>query len=135
MVKDKEIRRQRVFRLLQRPGQAALDAQQGHTISMWLQAPYTAGPFTMRLLFYYSLPASVNAFIKYRLVRHIWQVQVQSCLQTEATCVISNAVNRDLGLDVSLRNVHAVPSTEVYINSMALYSKEYLLKPNNLYSK
>ncbi|KAH8371336.1 hypothetical protein KR093_006982 [Drosophila rubida] len=133
LVKDKEIRRQRVFRLLQRPGQAALDAQQGHTISMWLQAPHVAGPFTLRLLFYYALPASVNTHIKYRLVRHIWQVQVQSCLQSDATCVVSNAVNRELGLDVSLRNVHAAQSTEVYINALSLYSKEYALKPNNLY--
>ncbi|XP_064545470.1 trafficking protein particle complex subunit 8 [Drosophila montana] len=133
LVKDKEIRRQRVFRLLQRPGQAALDAQQGHTISMWLQAPHTAGAFTLRLLFYYALPAAANAHIKYRLVRHIWQVQVQSCLQAEATCVVSNAVTRELGLDVSLKNVHAAQSTEVYINSLSLYSREYSLKPRNLY--
>ncbi|EDV97571.1 trafficking protein particle complex subunit 8 [Drosophila grimshawi] len=133
LVKDKEIRRQRVFRLLQRQGHAALDAQQGHTISMWLQAPHTAGPFTLRLLFYYALPSAVNAQIKYRLVRHIWHVQVQSCLQAEATCVVSNAVSRELGLDVSLRNVNAAQLTEVYINSMSLYSKEYSLKRNNLY--
>ncbi|KAL7734413.1 hypothetical protein ACLKA6_010743 [Drosophila palustris] len=133
LVKDKEIRRQRVYRLLQRPGQAALDAQQGHTISMWLQAPHVAGTFTLRLLFYYALPTAVNGHIKYRLVRHIWQVQVQSCLQAEATCVVSNAVSRELGLDVSLRNVHASQSTEVYINALSLYSKDYSLKPNNLY--
>ncbi|XP_023179165.2 trafficking protein particle complex subunit 8 [Drosophila hydei] len=133
LVKDKEIRRQRVFRLLQRTGQAALEAQQGHTISMWLQAPQTAGSFTLRLLFYYALPSSVNAHIKYRLVRHIWQVQVQSCLQAEATCVISNAVNRELGLDVSLKNVNATQSTEVYINSLSLYSRDFSLKPQNLY--
>lgn len=135
LVKDKEIRRQRVFRLLQRTGQAALEAQQGHTISMWLQAPQTPGSFTLRLLFYYALPAAVNAHIKYRLVRHIWQVQVQSCLQAEATCVVSNAVNRELGLDVSLKNVNAAQSTEVYINSLSLYSRDYSLKPHNLYSK
>lgn len=133
LVKDKEIRRQRVFRLLQRPGQAALDAQQGHTIAMWLQAPHVAGTFTLRLLFYYALPAANNAHIKYRLVRHIWQVEVQSCLQADATCVVSNAVSRELGLDVSLRNVHAAQSTEVYINTLSLYSKDYSLKPNNLY--
>jgi len=62
-------------------------------------------------------------------------LQVQSCLQADATCVVSNAVSRELGLDVSLRNVHAAQSTEMYINSLSLYSKEYSLKPNNLYSK
>ncbi|ALC44776.1 l-3-76BDm [Drosophila busckii] len=130
LVKDKEIRRQRVFRLLQR--QPALDAQEGQTISMWIQAPHTAGPFTLRLLFYYALPAAANAHIKYRLVRHIWHVQVQSCLQADASCVISNAVSRELGLDVNLRNVHAASPTEVYINALSLYSKEYKVNAQKL---
>ncbi|XP_017127642.1 trafficking protein particle complex subunit 8 [Drosophila elegans] len=133
LVKDKEIRGQRVFRLLQRPGQAALDAQQVHTISMWLQAPHQAGPFTLRLLFYYSLPGGANSSVKYRLVRHIWQLQVESCLQADSTCVVSNAVTNELGLDVNVRNQHAMDGTEVYINSISLYSKEFDLNPDKLY--
>ncbi|XP_017034499.1 trafficking protein particle complex subunit 8 [Drosophila kikkawai] len=133
LVKDKEIRGQRVFGLLQRPGQAALDAQQGHTISMWLQAPHQAGPFTLRLLFYYSLPAGGSAPIKYRLVRHIWQLQVESCLQAQATCVVSNAVTNELGLDVTVRNQHSTEQAEVYINTISLYSKEFNLSPDRLF--
>jgi len=135
LVKDKEIRGQRVFRLLQRPGLAALDAQQAQTISMWLQAPHQAGPFTLRLLFYYSLPAGANSHIKYRLVRHIWQLQVESCLQVDATCVVSNAVTNELGLDMNVKNQHASEGTEVYVNSISLYSKEFNLNPDKLYSK
>ncbi|SPP76613.1 trafficking protein particle complex subunit 8 [Drosophila guanche] len=133
LVKDKEIRGQRVFRLLQRPGQAALEAQQGHTISMWLQAPHQDGPFTLRLLFYYSLPVGANSPIKYRLVRHIWHLQVESCLQAGSTCFVSNAVTNELGLELNLRNQHAAQATEVYINTLSLYSKEYDVNPEKLY--
>ncbi|XP_017042382.1 trafficking protein particle complex subunit 8 [Drosophila ficusphila] len=133
LVKDKEIRGQRVYKLLQRPGQAALDAQQVQTISMWLQAPHQAGPFTLRLLFYYSIPVGTNAHLRYRLVRHIWQLEVESCLQAESTCVVSNAVTNELGLDVNVRNQHAVDGTEVYINSISLYSKEFDLNPHKLH--
>ncbi|XP_017072422.1 trafficking protein particle complex subunit 8 [Drosophila eugracilis] len=133
LVKDKEIRGQRVYRLLNHPGQAALDAQQVQTISMWVQAPHQAGPFTLRLLFYYSLPSASNSPIKYRLVRHIWQLQVESCLQADSTCVVSNAVTNELGLDVNVRNQHAVEDTEVYVNSISLYSKEFNLNPDKLY--
>ncbi|EDV40855.1 uncharacterized protein Dana_GF10721 [Drosophila ananassae] len=133
LVKDKEIRGQRVFRLLQRPSQAALEAQQGQTITMWLQAPHEAGAFTLRLLFYYSLPAAANAPIKYRLVRHIWELQVESCLQADSTCVVSNGATNELGLDVNVRNQHAVEGTEVYINTLSLYSKEFNLNPDKLF--
>ncbi|KAH8367739.1 hypothetical protein KR084_002176 [Drosophila pseudotakahashii] len=133
LVKDKEIRGQRVYRLLQRPGRAALDAQQVQTISLWLQAPHQAGPFTLRLLFYYSLPAGANSHIKYRLVRHIWQLQVESCIQADSTCVISNVVTNELGLDVNVRNQHTGDGTEVYVNSIALYSKEFNLNLEKLY--
>lgn len=135
LVKDKEIRGQRVYRLLNRPGLAALDAQQVQTISLWVQAPHQAGPFTLRLLFYYSLPTVANSPIKYRLVRHIWQLQVESCLQADSTCVVSNAVTNELGLDVNVRNQHAVEGTEVYINSISLYSTEFKLNPDRLHSK
>ncbi|XP_002095589.2 trafficking protein particle complex subunit 8 [Drosophila yakuba] len=133
LVKDKEIRGQRVYRLLNRPGLAALDAQQVQTISLWVQAPHQAGLFTLRLLFYYSLPTIANSPIKYRLVRHIWQLQVESCLQADSTCVVSNAVTNELGLDVNVRNQHSVDGTEVYINSISLYSKEFKLNPDKLF--
>ncbi|KAH8242084.1 hypothetical protein KR026_000812 [Drosophila bipectinata] len=133
LVKDKEIRGQRVFRLLQRSGQAALDAQQGQTITMWIQAPHEAGAFTLRLLFYYSLPATANSPIKYRLVRHIWELQVESCILADSTCVVSNAVTNELGVDVNVRNQHAAEGTEVYMNSLSLYSKDFNLNPDILF--
>ncbi|XP_068148703.1 LOW QUALITY PROTEIN: trafficking protein particle complex subunit 8 [Drosophila tropicalis] len=128
LVKDKEIRGQHVFSL------PPLEAQQAQTVPMWLQAPHKTGNFQLRLLFYYSVPG--GAAIKYRLVRHIWQLQVESCVEAEATCIISNVTNGELGLDIKLKNVNNEQknvSTEVYINTLSLYSKEYKLNPDKLF--
>jgi len=49
--------------------------------------------------------------------------------------VVSNAVTNELGLDMNVKNQHASEGTEVYVNSISLYSKEFNLNPDKLYSK
>lgn len=139
LVKDKEIRRQHVFRLLKNnsSNNVALKAQEATTVTAWLQAPFDKGDYTLRLLFYYALP-STESSLKYRLVRHNWQFNIHKCLHSEVTCVLSNSVTGELGLNVDVRNdnkLHHPLMSELYINSLALYCDQFKLNKDKLYRK
>lgn len=139
LVKDKEIRRQHVFRLLKNKSSdnIALKAQEATTVTAWIQAPYNKGEYTLRLLFYYAL-SSAESSLKYRLVRHNWKFNIHECLHSEVTCVLSNSVTGELGLNVDVRNenkLHHPLMSELYINSLALYCDQFQLNKDKFYCK
>ncbi|XP_036342212.1 trafficking protein particle complex subunit 8-like [Rhagoletis pomonella] len=134
--KDREIRRQRVFRLLKHENSVSLKPQACATIPMHIQAPYEKGEFTLRLLFIYILPDGTSATIKYRLVRHNWKFQVHECLHSAVTCVISNTLSGELGLDVAIKNesnAKIFTKSDMYINSLGIYSADHNINRNKLY--
>uniref|UniRef100_A0A1I8NQR6 Trafficking protein particle complex subunit 8 n=1 Tax=Stomoxys calcitrans TaxID=35570 RepID=A0A1I8NQR6_STOCA len=137
LVKDKEIRQQHVSRLFKSKTDGALKAQEGSVITAWLQAPYEKGEFTLRLLFYYGFsPDGKSGNLKYRLVRHNWKFNIHECLQTEATCVLSNATTGELGMNIDIRNenkIHHAVMSELYVNSFALYCEQFQINKDKLY--
>lgn len=119
--------------MLKNEAASALKAQECSNVNMWLQAPYETGDFTLRLLFYYGIQSATT---KYRLVRHTWKFKVHAALSTEMTCVISNAITNELGLNVTLKNESQTAAiSEIYINSLSLYSEEHKLNVDVLYCK
>ncbi|XP_005180658.1 trafficking protein particle complex subunit 8 [Musca domestica] len=140
LVKDKEIRQQHVFRLFRNKSTSALKAQDTTTLTLWLQAPFENGEFTLRLLFYYALPSETTSAsggnLKYRLVRHKWQFNIHECLHAEAACVLSNSSNGELGINLEVRNenkMHHPLMAEIYVNSLALYCEKFQLNKDKLY--
>lgn len=140
LVKDKEIRQQHVFRLFRNKSTPALKAQDTTTLTLWLQAPFENGEFTLRLLFYYALPSETTSAtggnLKYRLVRHKWQFNIHECLHAEAACVLSNSSNGELGINLEVRNenkMHHPLMAEIYVNSLALYCEKFQLNKDKLY--
>lgn len=118
-------------------GKEALQAQESTTITAWLQAPFDKGEHILRLLFYYAIPA-IDSNLKYRLVRHNWKFNIHECLHTQVSCVLSNAVNCELGLNVEVRNenkLHHPLMSELYINSLALYCDKFQLNKDKFYCK
>ncbi|XP_037938584.1 trafficking protein particle complex subunit 8 [Teleopsis dalmanni] len=136
LVKDKEIRRQHVFRMLKPTDGVALKAQESTIIPMRIQAPFEKGEFTLRLLFYYGLSTSTTGGMKYRIVRHTWKFNVHECLRTDIACVVANNVSGELGLNVNVKNeneMHHPVMAEVYIDSLALYCENFMLNPEKFY--
>nr|XP_014088536.1 trafficking protein particle complex subunit 8 [Bactrocera oleae] len=134
--KDRELRRQRVFRLLKNENSVSLKPQECTTVPMHIQAPYQKGDFTLRLLFFYSLPDGTSGSIKYRLVRHNWQFHVHDCLHAAVTCVISNTLSGELGLDVAVKNESSAKSfaaSDMYISSIGVYSADHNMNSNKLF--
>lgn len=137
--KDKELRNQHVFKILKVSDgdNTPLRPQEKKTIDMWIQAPYAKGEFNLKLLFYSSLPKDFP-FVKHRLVRHEWSFTVHECLQTEMNCVISNSSTMDLGLDLKLKNlnqIHHPYMTEIYVNSIELFSSNYKINSDKIICK
>lgn len=138
-MKDKEIRRQHVFRLLKNrsAGNIALKAQEATTVTAWLQAPFDNREHSLRLLFYYALPSS-DSSLKYRLVRHNWKFNIHESLHAEVSCVVCNDVTGELGLNIEIRNenkLHHPLMSELYINSLALYCDQFKLNKDKFYCK
>lgn len=127
-----------MFRLLDHENGIALKAQETTTIPMWIQAPYQSGEFNLRSLFYYGFKSDTNKMIKFRLVRHSWKFNIHKCLQMGVTCAVSNMQNRDLGLNVSIKNeneTHHPLMAEIYINYLALYCAHYKVDQNKMFGK
>lgn len=141
--KEKEIRKQRVYRLLhidtQKP--ITLVAQESTTITGWIQAPFQPGEFTLRLLIYYNVISHPQddtkqhqQLLKYRLIRHKWIFNVHECLNSEITCIITNMCNGELGLNIQLTNENKLDqglTADIYINSLALNSENFTLSKNS----
>lgn len=109
----------------------ALRPQQTKTVTIYLQAPLQKGQCDIKLLIYYSpISGDGNPKIKYRLVRHIWHLNVNESLSVGVNCNIGNMQTSQLGLDVSICNlnqVHHSLMTEIVPNHLTLYCPVYQL--------
>lgn len=137
--RDREIRKQHAFKLLS-PNEGTggiLHPKESKSTVIWLQAPFIKGQTTIKLLFYYGMPAHYPK-IKYRLVRHMWTLNVNESLCVDVNCNISNTLTNELGLDVNIKNqnqvVHAL-MTEISLSHLTLFCDKYKLNPNRINCK
>lgn len=66
--------------------------------------------------------------IRYRLVRHMWQLNVNESLCMGASCSIGNMATGELGVDINIKNlnqVHHPLMTEIMLNDISLFSPTY----------
>lgn len=137
--RDKESRKQYVCQIFDTSvagqQQKPLQPNETRTSRLWLQVPYKKGPSEMRALVYYSLPVQYSAKIKYRLVRHSWNLMVIESLAIESNCNLTNVATHEIGLDVAVRNlnqVHHPVSTEVAVKELVLFCPKYRLQSEDL---
>lgn len=77
-------------------------------------------------------------FVRYRLVRHMWQLNVNESLSLDANCSIGNSATQELGVDINIKNlnqVHHPLMTEISIADLILYCPIYELHENNITCK
>ncbi|KAG4074060.1 hypothetical protein HA402_014265 [Bradysia odoriphaga] len=126
--RDKEFRKQHSFCLLKSSDNGiGLNPQEMKTTTIWLQAPMKKGRTDIKLLIYYAMPNGYPK-IKYRLVRHMWQLNVNESLCMGASCSIGNMATGELGVDVNIKNlnqVHHPLMTEIMLNDISLFSPTY----------
>lgn len=73
--------------------------------------------------------------IRYRLVRHTWNLNVNESLCVDATCTLNNATSEELGIDVSVKNqnqVHHALVTEIFLTDIKLFCSSYQLTPDSI---
>ncbi|KAL1402335.1 hypothetical protein pipiens_006143 [Culex pipiens pipiens] len=129
--KEKEARKQYVFRAFRESEGNFINPKETKVSTIWLQAPYVKGQKSIKLLIYYGMPADYPK-MKYRLVRHTWNFNVNESLLLDANCNVSNPVTNELGIDVNVRNlnqVHHPLMTEITVNEIVLYCSTYALNP------
>lgn len=114
-----------------------LKPNESRTATIWLQAPLKKGQTNIKLLIYYGMPNNYPK-IKYRLVRHMWQLNVNESLSLEANCSIGNARTQQLGLDINIKNlnqVHHPLMTEIFVADFVLYCSTYQLDEKDITCK
>ncbi|XP_062542620.1 trafficking protein particle complex subunit 8 [Armigeres subalbatus] len=132
--KEKEARKQYVFRAFKESEGNAISPMETKTSTIWLQAPYVKGPKNVKLLIYYGMPADYPK-LKHRLVRHTWNFNVNESLLLDANCNVSNPLTNELGIDVNVKNlnqVHHPLMTEIAVNEIVLYCSTYQLNPRKI---
>lgn len=68
--------------------------------------------------------------IRYRLVRHVWNLNVNESLSISVNCSISNLKTNAFGVDVTVNNlnqVHHPLMTEIYPREICLYNPKFEL--------
>lgn len=76
--------------------------------------------------------------LRYRLVRHMWQLNVNESLSMGASCSISNMATGELGVDVNIKNlnqVHHPLMTEIMLNDISLFSPTYQINSKKIICK
>lgn len=132
--RDKETRKQYVSRIFDTAAEemkSPLAPNETRTARLWLQVPFKKGAIEMRTLAYYSLPGQYSPKMKYRLIRHSWNLMVIESVAIEANCNLTNAATEEIGVDVAVRNlnqVHHPVSTEVAVDELVLFCPKYRLR-------
>lgn len=132
LIRDKEARRQHSFCLLRSTPESkgvALQPSETRTTTIYIQAPLRKGPSDIKLLIHYGM-SDAYPKIRYRLVRHIWNLNVNESLSISVNCSISNLKTNALGVDVTVNNlnqVHHPLMTEIYPREVCLYNPKYEL--------
>lgn len=134
--RDKEARKQYVSRIFDATfGDAPLQPHETRIAKLWMQVPYRQGTIELRTLIYYSLPVQYNPKLKYRLIRHSWNLMVIESVVLETNCNVTNAAIHEVGVDVAVRNlnqVHHPISTEVAIDELVLFCPKYQLRSEDI---
>lgn len=132
--KEKEARKQYVFRAFQESEGNFLNPKETKISTIWLQAPYNKGQKNVKMLIYYGMPSEYPK-LKYRLVRHTWNFNVNESLLLDANCNVSNPITNELGIDVNVKNmnqVHHPLMTDITVNEIVLYCSTYQLNPGKI---
>lgn len=135
LIRDKEARRQHSFCLLRAAAQTpgiALQPRETRTTTIYIQAPLRKGPSDIKILIHYAM-ADTYPKIRYRLVRHVWHLNVNESLSISVNCSVSNLQTSDIGVDVTVNNlnqVHHPLMTEIFPREVCLYCPRYKLDQN-----
>lgn len=133
--RDKETRKQYINCIFDTSkGDQPMQRNETRSCRLWLQVPYKKGAIEMRVLAYYSLPVQYTK-LKYRLIRHSWNLTVIESLALEANCNVTNVQTGHIGLDVVVRNlnqIHHPVAIEVMLNELLLFCPKYDLQPDDM---
>lgn len=109
----------------------AIGPHETRTATIHIQAPLRKGTDDVKLLIHYAMPDIASAGkIKYRLVRHAWQLNVNESLALAVSANIGNMRTAELGCDVQVSNlnqVHHPLMTEIVPLSLHLFCGRYEL--------
>uniref|UniRef100_A0A6B2EI91 Protein with involvement in meiosis gsg1 n=1 Tax=Phlebotomus kandelakii TaxID=1109342 RepID=A0A6B2EI91_9DIPT len=133
--KDREARKQHVFRVagiadVGRP----LQPSETRSTTFWIQIPYRKGAVDLKALIYYNMPPECSK-LKYRVIRHVWCFNVNESLWMEVNCNVTNGRDKELGVDISLKNLnqlHHPVMTEISLHDIHLYSPENRLNAKKI---
>lgn len=125
--RDREARKQYVFKLFKTNEPSVINPKETKTSSIWLQAPYKKGRKEICFLIYYAMSSDYPK-LRYRLVRHIWNMNVHESLNVGADCNIGNTETNELGVDLQIKNmnqVHHALMTNIMVSNVNLYCSQY----------
>lgn len=113
------------------PLPSALQPQQKLTLTMWVRAPDIPGISTLKLLFYFD-SGNTACQPKYRLVRHLWPLNVLESVQFCAEASRSQALNAEevINLNTRITNSNKVQDlllTKVTLLQVSLASRSWTL--------
>ncbi|XP_055690988.1 trafficking protein particle complex subunit 8 [Lutzomyia longipalpis] len=133
--RDREARKQHVFRVygIADDGKP-LQPSETKAATFWIQIPHRKGSVDLKALIYYNMPPDYSK-LKYRVLRHVWNFNVNESLLLEANCNVTYGRERQLGVDMSIKNlnqVHHPVMTEVYLHDLHLYSPENRLNAKKI---
>uniref|UniRef100_A0A336LLK1 CSON010132 protein n=1 Tax=Culicoides sonorensis TaxID=179676 RepID=A0A336LLK1_CULSO len=132
--RDRESRKQYVFKLFKSNEPSVINPKETKTSSIWLQAPYKKGKKDICFLIYYAMSSDYPK-LRYRLVRHIWHMNVHESLNVGADCNIGNTETNELGIDLQIKNlnqVHHALMTNIMVSNVNLYCSQYELDSDSI---
>lgn len=132
--REKEARKQYVFKLFKANEPSVINPKETKTSSIWLQAPYKKGKKEICFLIYYAMSSDYPK-LRYRLVRHIWHMNVHESLNVGADCNIGNTETNELGIDLQIKNmnqVHHALMTNIMVSNVNLYCSQYDLDKDSI---
>lgn len=72
---------------------------------------------------------------RYRLIRHVWNINVNESVSVDATCTLDDIRSHDIGIDVYVKNlnqVHHPLITEIFLNKVDVLCPTYKLNPDKV---
>ncbi|XP_063702999.1 trafficking protein particle complex subunit 8 [Culicoides brevitarsis] len=124
--REKEARKQHVFKLFKSNEPSVINPMETKTSSIWLQTPYQKGKKEICILIYYAMSSDYPK-LRYRLVRHIWKMNVHESINVGAECNIGSEKN-ELAIDIQIKNmnqVHHALMTNIMVSNIHLFCRQY----------
>lgn len=100
----------------------AIGPHETRTATIHIQAPLRKGTDDVKLLIHYAMPdnGAVACKIKYRLVRHSWQLNVNESLALAVSANIGNMRTAELGCDVQVRSKWSYLENRLFYDNILL---------------